>query len=140
MNLTAFLKPNVEPVEDVKFAPSTRFKGEDGKPVEWQIRCISADEYARIRNSCIRQIPVPGKKHQFTQDLDTRTFQAKMVVRCTAFPNLDNAELQSSWDVLKAEDLVGAMLTAGEFDDYFTEVMRVNGFQAEAELVDTAKN
>ena len=62
-NLSAFMRSNVEQVENAKFAPSPRFKGEDGKPMEWEIRCISADDYARIRSACIKQVQVPGKKN-----------------------------------------------------------------------------
>lgn len=75
-NLSAFMHANVEQIENYKFAASPRFKGEDGKPMLWEICCISADEYARIRNSCIRQVPVPGKKGQYTQQLDSYAFQA----------------------------------------------------------------
>ena len=139
-SLSAFMRPNVAEIQNARFAPSPRFVGEDGKPVEWEIRCISADEYARIRSGCIRQVPVPGKKNQFTQQLDTYTFQARVAAACTVFPDLTNAELQDSWGVTKPEDLVGAMLIGGEFDDYITEVFEVNGFKAEDELVDEAKN
>ena len=41
---------------------------------------------------------------------------------------------------MKPEELVGTMLIGGEFDDYVTEVFRVNGFKSESELVDDAKN
>ena len=60
-NLSAFMQPNVEQVKNHKYVASHRIKGEDGKPVEWEICCISADEYARIRGACIRQVPVAGK-------------------------------------------------------------------------------
>ena len=139
-NLSAFMRANVEQIENHKYAASPRIRGEDGKPMEWEICCISADEYARIRSGCIRQVPVPGKKNQFTQQLDTYTFQARVAAACTVFPDLTNAELQDSWGVTKPEDLVGAMLIGGEFDDYITEVFEVNGFKAEDELVDEAKN
>ena len=139
-NLSAFMRPNVEQVANAKYAASPRFKGEDGKPMEWEIQCISADEYARIRSSCIRQVPVPGKKNQFTQKLDTYEFQSKVCARCTVFPVLTDAKLQDSWGVATPEQLVGAMLIGGEFDDYVTEVFRINGFKTENELVDEAKN
>ncbi|MDE6589676.1 MAG: phage portal protein, partial [Oscillospiraceae bacterium] len=77
-SLSAFLRPNVEQIANAKYAASSRFKGEDGRPLEWEIQCISADEYARIRSGCIRQVPVPGKKNQFTQKLDTYEFQSKV--------------------------------------------------------------
>lgn len=131
---------NVEQIENYKFAASPRFKGEDGKPMLWEICCISADEYARIRNSCVRQVPVPGKKGQYTQQLDSYAFQAKVCARCTVFPDLSNAELQNDWGVAKPEELLGKLLIGGEFDDYVTEVFQLNGFKTENELVDEAKN
>lgn len=139
-SLSAFMRPNVAEIKNASFAPSPRFVGEDGKPVEWEIRCISADEYAKIRSSCIRQVPVIGKKGQYTQQLDTYGFQAKVAAACTVFPDLNDAALQDSWGVTKPEDLVGAMLIGGEFEDYIKEVLRVNGFKDETELVDEAKN
>lgn len=139
-NLSAFMQPNVEQVKNHKYAASPRIRGEDGKPVEWEIRCISADEYARIRSGCVRQVPVPGKKGQYTQQLDTYSFQTKVCARCTAYPDLDNAELQNSWGVAKPEELIGKLLIGGEFDDYVTEVFQHNGFKTDDELVDDAKN
>lgn len=98
--LSAFMKPSVEQVPNVKYAASPRFKGEDGKPELWEICCIDADEYSRIRNGCIKNVPVPGKKNQMTQQLDTYAFQAKVCARCTVFPDLNNSELQNSWGVV----------------------------------------
>lgn len=110
------------------------------KPVEWEICCISADEYARIRSSCIRQVPVPGKKNQFATQVDTYTFQTKVCARCTVFPDLNDAALQNDWGVVKPEELLGKLLIGGEFDDYVTEVFQHNGFKTDDELVEEAKN
>ena len=134
------MRPNVAEIKNACFAPSPRFVGEDGKPVEWEIRCISADEYAKIRSDCFIQERVPGKKNQVTQRLDIYAFQTRVAARCTVFPDLNDAALQDSWGVTKPEDLVGAMLIGGEFEDYIKEVLRVNGFKDETELVDEAKN
>lgn len=138
--LSAFMRSNVAPITNHFYAASPRFKGEDGKPMAWEICCISADEYARIRAACIKQVPIPGKKNQYTQQLDTYAFQAKVCARCTVFPDLNNAELQNDWGAAKPEELLGKMLIGGEFDDYMTEVFQVNGFKTEDELVDDAKN
>ena len=107
------MRSNVAPITNHFYAASPRFKGEDGKPMAWEICCISADEYARIRAACIKQVPIPGKKNQYTQN---------------------------DWGVAKPEELLGKMLIGGEFDDYMTEVFQVNGFKTEDELVDDAKN
>ena len=138
--LSAFMRPNVAQIENTKFAPSPRFVGEDGKPVEWEICCIDASEYASIRNSCIKQIPVPGKKGQYTQRMDSFAFQAKVCARCTVFPDLNNAELQDSWGVKTPEELLAKMLIGGEFEDYASAVFQINGFKTENEMVDDAKN
>lgn len=128
-----------------RFVARADFNEKTGKVKELetqvtQICCISADEYARIRAACIKQVPIPGKKNQYTQQLDTYAFQAKVCARCTVFPDLNNAELQNDWGVAKPEELLGKMLIGGEFDDYMTEVFQVNGFKTEDELVDDAKN
>lgn len=139
-SLSAFMRPNVPEIQNTRCVPSPRFKGTEGKPMEWEVRCISAEEYARIRSDCIRQVPVPGKRGQFTQQLDTFAFQARVAARCTVFPDLNDAELQDSWGCTKPEELLGKMLIGGEFDDYITEVFEINGFRSEDELVDEAKN
>lgn len=128
-NLSAFMRANVQQIENHKYVASPRIRGEDGKPVEWEICCISADEYARIRSSCIRQVPVPGKKNQFATQVDTYTFQTKVCARCTVFPDLNDAALQNDWGVVKPEELLGKLLIGGEFDDYVTEVFQHNGFK-----------
>lgn len=139
-SLSAFMRTNVAQVENVRYAASPRIKGEDGKPMEWEICCISADEYSRIRSGCIKQVPVPGKKNQFTQQMNTYEFQAKVCARCTVFPDLNNAALQDDWGVTTPYELLGRLLIGGEFEDYTTEVFRINGFKAESDLVDEAKN
>ena len=98
-NLSAFLRPNVAQIENHKYAASPRFVGEDGKPMEWEIRCIDADEYARIRSGCIRQVPLPGKKGQYTQQLDAYSFQAKVAARCTVSRpwTMPNSRTAGAW-------------------------------------------
>ena len=138
-NLSAFMRANVEQIENHKYAASPRIRGEDGKPMEWEICCISADEYARIRSGCIRQVPVPGKKGQYTQQLDTYAFQAKVAARCTVFPDLNNAALQNDWGVAKPEELIGKLLIGGGVGGYVKEGFQGNGFKSEDELGAEAK-
>lgn len=139
-NLSAFLAQNAKKVENEQFVASKRFIGDDGKPVPWEICCITAKENAQIRKSCMKQVPVQGRRGQFTQSFDANGYLAKVAVRCTVFPDLNNKELQDSYHVMDAEQLVTTMLTAGEFEDYSTKVLEVNGFEDEADLVEEAKN
>ena len=139
--LTAVLAQNAKKIDNVEFVASDRFVDPDaGKPMPWEICCITAAENASLRKSCMRTIPVPGKKGQFTQDFDANAYLAKVSVRCTVFPNLNDAELQASYGVMGAEQLITTMLTPAEFEDYSTKVLQVNGFQTGDEMVADAKN
>jgi len=138
--LTAFLAQNAQKIENKKIAVSPRFTDENGKPAEWEITCITAAENVALRKSCMHMIQVPGKKGQFTQDFDANAYLAKVAVRCTVFPNLNDAELQKSYGVMGAEQLITTMLTPAEFEDYSTKVLQANGFQSTDEMIEEAKN
>ena len=138
--LSAFLAQNAKKVDNRKIAASPRFADENGNPMEWEITCITAGENQKIRKDSIRNIPVTGKRGQYTQDFDAAQYQAKLAVRCTVFPDLNDKELQDSYGVMSAEQLISAMLTPGEFDNYILAITELNGFNTEGELVDEAKN
>ena len=140
-SLTSFLAQNAKKIDNVTFVASERFIDTDnGKPMNWEICCITAAENADIRKSCMHTVPVMGKKGQYTQEFDVNSYLAKVACRCTVFPNLNDAELQQSYGVMSAEQLITTMLTPAEFEDYTTRVLQVNGFQTGAEMVEEAKN
>lgn len=140
-NLSAFLAQNAKKIDNESYVASPRFiDPETNLPVPWEICCITAAENAAIRKSCMRTVPAPGKKGQYTQEFDANGYLSKVAVRCTVFPNLNDSELQNSYGVLGAEALITAMLTPAEFEDYSTKVLNVNGFKSGDELVDAAKN
>ncbi|EQG32401.1 phage XkdN-like family protein [Clostridioides difficile DA00129] len=57
------------------------------------------------------------------------------------FPDLHDAELQNSYGVMGAEELLTTMLTPGEYTDLSSEVGEVNGFDRTFEdKVEEAKN
>ena len=113
---------------------------ENGKAMECAITCITAAENQKLRKDSLRNIPVPGKRGQYTQEMDTAQYQAKLAARCVVFPDLNNAELQESYGVMGAEQLTGAMLTPAEFGDLIIAITELCGFTADGELVDEAKN
>lgn len=140
-NLSAFLAQNAKKIDSLKYIASTRFVDPDsGKPMEWEICCITAAENAALRRACMRTIQVPGRKGQFTQDFDANAYLAKVAVRCTMFPNLNDPELLQSYGAMDAEQLIMTMLTPAEFEDYSTKVLQANGFQSGDEMVAEAKN
>ena len=121
---------------------SDRFVDENGKPIEWEVRCISSEENEVLQRDCIRQVPIPGKRNQYRQTVDTVLYGRKLAAACTVFPNLNDAELQDSYHVKCAEDLIVKLLSVpGElaaYIDYLQEMCAPN--QSLGDLVDEAKN
>lgn len=139
MNLHAFLNPMKE--ENKKVVASKRFVGDGGKPIEWEIKTITAEEDEALRKSCTRNIQVPGKKGQYTQEIEVNKYLGLLAVSSTVSPNLNDAELQNSYGVMGADSLLKKMLHAGEYTAYLGKVQELNGFDSSMdELVEEAKN
>lgn len=140
-NLSGFLAQNAKKVENVKHVVSKRFVDDDGKPIPWEIRCITSTEDEALRKACTKRVPVPGKRNQFTQETDFNLYLGRLAASCTVHPNLDDAELQNSYGVMGSDSLLKTMLTPGEYADYLTKVQEVNGFEVSfEETVEEAKN
>lgn len=132
----AFLKQNKKQDETMKFAASKSFQDKDGKPLEWEIRPLKSKEAANIRKLTNRM----GKGGKMIVDNDT--FNRMAAAKATVFPDLTDKELQDSYGVMCAEDLIVEMLDKdGEFQEYVKKVMDVSGYNiSDAELVAEAKN
>lgn len=135
MALVAFLKQNKKTTDTVRFAASTAFVDENGKPVEWEIKPLKSREADKIRSECNSY----GKGGKVK--LDTAKFNRAVAVACTVFPNLNDAELQDSYGVMGAEELITEMLDKdGEFQAYVKKCLEVSGYKNNVELVEEAKN
>ena len=78
--------------------------------------------------ACTKRVPTPGKKNLFQNEVDYNLYLAKLAVACIVYPNLSDAELQNSYHVKCAEDLVKTMLTPGEYVDCVAKVQEICGF------------
>lgn len=140
-NLSAFLAGNAIKDENIKYVASKRFLGEDKKPMEWEITCVTSDEDEALRKSCTKRIPVPGKKNIFQPETDYNKYLGLLAAKCMVFPNLNDAELQDSYGVMGADSLLKVMLKPGEYQDLLQKVQEVNGFDIGIEdKVEEAKN
>lgn len=141
MNLSSFLKQNALQKENVKYVASERFVDENKKPIEWEIKTISSREDEELRKTAMKKTPIPGKHGQYTQEIDTNKYIGLLACTCTVFPNLNDANLQDSYGVMSADELLKAMLLPGEYADYLMKVQEICGFdKSTQELVDEAKN
>ncbi|QOS98108.1 phage portal protein [Brevibacterium sp. JNUCC-42] len=138
-DLSMFFAENVstEVVEEI--VVSERFKDKDGNPAKWKIRAITESENDKIRKSCIRQ--PKNKKKQQMPEFDPNEYRIKLAVNCVVYPDLKNKELQDSYKVIGAENLLTAMLFSGEAGDLYEKIYEINGFDKEVdEMADEIKN
>lgn len=140
-DLSMFFAENAQKEENVKYVASKRFQDKSGKPMEWELCCISSKEDEDIRKSCTKKIPVPGQKGRFTSETDGNLYLGKLAARCVVFPNLNSTELQNSYGIMGADNLLKTMLKSGEYSDLIVKVQEINGFnESLEEEVEEAKN
>lgn len=142
ITLAAFLAPNVEKAGGEEYVATKRIKDpKTGKPVPWKLQPVDTETMTRLRKECSRQVPVPGKRGMYTRETDSEKFVKMLTAKTVVFPDLNNAQLQDSWGVMGAENLLNKMLIPGEYDDLVMKVQEVNGYDKDMdELVDQAKN
>lgn len=141
-DIKAFLKQNKEVKENVKVVVSNGFKDEKGKPIPFEIKALTAMEDEAIRNACMKKVQVVGKKNQYTSELDSNRYVRLLCTNSVIFPNLKDAELQDSYGVSTPDDLLVAMLTAGEFNILAEKVseLSMNKSVITDEDIEEAKN
>lgn len=135
--LNAFFKKNKKEKEIVKYAASKDFVDEKGTVIEWEIRPLKSKEADKIRNECTT-IEAKGKR----VSVDNGKFNRMVATVCTVFPNLNDPELQDSYSVLGAEELIQEMLdNDGEYQAYCKKILEISGYEMDDnELIKEAKN
>ncbi len=140
--LKRFLKENKIQKENTTFAATKSILDEDGKPVLWSIKPLTTKENDNLREDCTIEIPVKGKPNMFRPKLNTSKYIAKMIVASVVEPSLYDKELQDSYGVMTAEDLLKEIVDdPGEYNDFAAFIQEFNGFNATMEeKVEEAKN
>ena len=140
--LKQFLKENKIQKENTTFAATKSILDEDGKPVLWLIKPLTTKENDNLREDCTVEIPIKGKPNMFRPKLNTSKYIAKMIVASVAEPSLYDKELQDSYGVMTAEELLKEIVNdPGEYNDFAAFIQEFNGFNATMEeKVEEAKN
>lgn len=141
-NLNLFLKKNKKIKENTTFAATKSLCDEKGNALEWQIKPLTTKENEDIRESCSFEVQVKGKPNLFRPKVNTNLYIAKMIVASVIEPNLNNAELQDSYNVKKPEDLLKEMIDdPGEYNEFAAFIQKFNGFTTTLDdEVEEAKN
>ena len=141
MNFARFMKSNKVEREHVKYAPTKSLLDENGKPLEWELKPLTANEAEDIREACTIDVAIKGKPGMYRSKLLTKQYMAKMIVKSVVVPDLYNAELQDSYGVITPEALLMEMVdNPKEYTDFVNFVQNLNGFETLSEKVEKAKN
>jgi hypothetical protein len=136
-----FLKKNKIVKQNIVFPATKSLCGEDGKPLDWEIKPITTKENERIQEQSMMEIPIPGKPNQYRQKINTSKYMTKLIAASVVYPDLYDAELQDSYGVKTPEELVQEMVDdSGEWNAFIQFINQFNGFVPLQEEVDEAKN
>lgn len=137
--LQAFFAQNTVSDYVEEFVVSDRFKDDKGVPIPWKIRAMTEAENEAIRKSATTM--VKGKNGVKVPETKPEEYLAKLAVESVVFPDLKNADLQTSYGVLGAEELLKKMLFSGEYAALIQKVQSINGFDRDInDMVEEAKN
>lgn len=140
-NFSKFMKANKIQKQNVMH-PVTKFlTDENGEPLLWEIKPLTTKENEAIRESCTIDVPVKGKPNQYRPKVDMNKYQTKLICAAIVSPDLNNAELQNSYGVMSAEELIKEMVDdPAEYTDLMVFIQQLSGFKTLAEEVEEAKN
>lgn len=140
-DLRLFMKGNKKKKTNEKYAPTVSLTDENGKPLEWEFKHITSKENEELRDECTTEVPMTGKFGMYRNKLNGSLYVKKLITASVVYPDLDNTELQSSYGVMGAEDLLMELMDdPGEYADLAQFVQKMQGFKTLQEDVDEAKN
>lgn len=111
MSLNGFFKSNAKSLPDVKVVVSERFTNEDGSPIEWVLHPISTRRVEEITKRNTKTTLKNGKKESVVNE---ENLNAELLEAVVLYPSLNDAELQDSYGVSSANELLSVMLYPGE--------------------------
>lgn len=140
-NFSKFMKANKIQKQNVMHPVTKSLCDENGEPLLWEIKPLTTKENERIRESCTIEVPVKGKPNQYRAKVDMNRYQAKLLCAAIVSPDLNNADLQNSYGVMSAEELIKEMVDdPAEYTDLMIFVQNLSGFKTLEEEVEEAKN
>lgn len=123
-----FMKGNKKRKKDLQVAVTESLTDQNGKPVLWTLRHLTAREVADLRNACTRMEQVTGRPDLEKEVVDTDKFSELLITAAVKVPNLRDKELQDSYSASSPMDLIYAMVDEpGEYSRLNELIMKMNG-------------
>lgn len=121
--------------ENFEIVVSDRFIDEDGNPVAWTFRLLSAKEIDELKNAAI------VKKNKSLLKVDTKKLIVDTISETIIYPNLKNEELQNAYGAMNISELLDKMLEGREYERFTDKLMKAQGFMDDPDvIIGDAKN
>lgn len=134
--LKAFLQPSLAG-KTKKVIVSERFEGEDGEPVPFVIQAISQEKNEELSRLSREEKVVNGV---VVSTLDNIAYTKRLMKACVVEPDLADSEICKYYGTMDPEDVLGKMLSIGEYKLLSEEIMKINDLKSAAEKHKEAKN
>lgn len=113
MRFSEFMYQNAAKIENEKYVVSERFSDVEGKPMEWELRCLNRSDEEEIMRSCYR-VNESNPNNRGVK-IDDILYTGKLTAECVVYPDLYDKELQNSYGVMAPDQLLKKMLTSREY-------------------------
>ena len=90
---------------------------------------MASAEIEKIMDRNTKNIQVKGTR-EVRKEYDQAAAQTEMTLASVVYPNLNDVELQQSYEAVGAEELLKTMLTPGELADLHLAVSEASDFDA----------
>lgn len=121
--------------ENFEIVVSDRFVDEDGNPVAWTFRLLSANEIDELKNAAI------VKKNKSLLKVDTKKLIVDTISETIIYPNLKSEELQNAYGAMNISELLDKMLEGREYERFTDKLMKAQGFMDDPDvIIGDAKN
>lgn len=134
--LKAFLQPSVAGTTK-EVIVSDRFRDEDGAPQPFIIQAISQEENETLSGECRKERMIDGIPVRM---LDDTVYSRRLMLACVKEPDLKDSELCKYYGTMDPEEVLGKMLSIGEYQALSKEIMAINGIKSKQEKLKEAKN
>ena len=140
-DLKLFMKNNKLKRENTEYVATVALIDPETKePLTWTIRSITTKESEKITNASFT-MDTDTSRGRVTPRFNQELFKKKLICAAVVFPDLNNAELQDSYGVKCAEDLLVEMVdNPTEYNNLANFVNSYTGIKPITELVKEAKN
>lgn len=127
MSFERFMKKNKAVKENAFYAATASLTDENGEPLKWEIKALTTRESEAIREKNTIEVPIPGKTGLYRPKV-TKNYVPSLICKAVVFPDLNDVELQDSYGVHSAEELILEMIdNPTEYSDFVNFIQTFSG-------------